>query len=118
VLSNLLSNALKFTPEGGRVSVSLHADGDSTVVEVEDNGVGIPAAEQGRLFERFFRSSRATEAAIPGTGLGLAITKAIVEGHGGRISVASEENVGTSVRVELPLATAHDAAAPMREFAA
>ena len=118
VLSNLLSNALKFTPEGGRVSVSLHAEGDCTVVEVEDNGVGIPAAEQGRLFERFFRSSRATEAAIPGTGLGLAITKAIVEGHGGRISVASEENVGTSVRVELPLATAHDAAAPMREFAA
>jgi len=118
VLSNLLSNALKFTPEGGRVSVSLHADGECTVVEVEDNGVGIPAAEQGRLFERFFRSSRATEAAIPGTGLGLAITKAIVEGHGGRISVASEENVGTSVRVELPLATAHDAAAPTREFAA
>ncbi len=118
VLSNLLSNALKFTPEGGRVCVALHADDDRTVVEVEDNGVGIPAAEQGRLFERFFRSSRATEAAIPGTGLGLAITKAIVEGHGGRISVASEENMGTSVRVELPLATALDAAAPMREFAA
>ena len=118
VLNNLLSNALKFTPEGGRVSVSLHADGDSTVVEVEDNGVGIPSAEQDRLFERFFRSSKATQAAIPGTGLGLAITKAIVEGHGGRISVASEENVGTSVRVDLPLATAPGAAAPMREFAA
>ena len=118
VLNNLLSNALKFTPQGGRVSVSLHADGEWTVVEVADNGVGIPEAEQGRLFERFFRSSKAAEAAIPGTGLGLAITKAIVEGHGGRISVVSEENAGTSVRVELPLATARDTAAPIPEFAA
>jgi signal transduction histidine kinase len=118
VLDNLLSNALKFTPEGGRVSVSLHADGDRAVVEVQDNGVGIPGAEQNRLFERFFRSSRATENAIPGTGLGLAITKAIAERHGGRISVESEEDVGTSVRVELPLATAHEQAARARELAA
>jgi signal transduction histidine kinase len=118
VLDNLLSNALKFTPEGGRVSVSLHADGDRAVVEVQDNGVGIPGAEQNRLFERFFRSSRATENAIPGTGLGLAITKAIAERHGGRISVESEEDVGTSVRVELPLATAHQQAARARELAA
>jgi signal transduction histidine kinase len=118
VLDNLLSNALKFTPEGGRVSVSLHADGDRAVVEVQDNGVGIPGAEQNRLFERFFRSSRATENAIPGTGLGLAITKAIAERHGGRISVESEEDVGTSVRVELPLATPHEQAARARELAA
>jgi signal transduction histidine kinase len=105
VLDNLLSNALKFTPEGGRVSVALRADGDRAIVEVEDNGVGIPRAEQNRLFERFFRSSRAMENAIPGTGLGLAITKAIAERHEGRISVESEEDVGTSVRLELPLAT-------------
>lgn len=110
VLDNLLSNALKFTPEGGRVSVALHADGDRAVVEVEDNGVGIPRAEQNRLFERFFRSSRATDNAIPGTGLGLAITKAIAERHGGRISVESEEDIGTSVRVEFPLAAANDKA--------
>jgi signal transduction histidine kinase len=118
VLDNLLSNALKFTREGGRVSVSVHADGDRAVVEVQDNGVGIPGAEQNRLFERFFRSSRATENAIPGTGLGLAITKAIAERHGGRISVESQEDVGTSVRVELPLATAHEQAAHARELAA
>jgi len=117
VLDNLVSNALKFTPEGGRVSVSLHADGDRAVVEIKDNGVGIPRAEQSRLFERFFRSSRATHDAIPGTGLGLAITKAITEHHGGRISVESEEDVGTSVRVELPLPAAHDAAAPAHEVA-
>jgi signal transduction histidine kinase len=118
VLDNLLSNALKFTPEGGRVSVALRADGDRAMVEVEDNGVGIPRAEQNRLFERFFRSSRATENAIPGTGLGLAITKAIAERHGGRISIESEEDVGTSVRLELPLATAHDGAAQALELAA
>src|SRR5438874_1970422 len=114
---SLVSNALKFTPEGGRVSVSLHADSDRAVVEIKDNGVGIPRAEQSRLFERFFRSSRATHDAIPGTGLGLAITKAITEHHGGRISVESEEDVGTSVRVELPLPAAHDAAAPAHEVA-
>jgi len=118
VLDNLVSNALKFTAEGGRVSVSLYAEGDRAVVEVEDNGVGIPTAEQSRLFERFFRSSRATDNAIPGTGLGLAITKAIAERHGGRISVESEEDVGTSVRVELPLAMAHDHSAPAPQFAA
>jgi signal transduction histidine kinase len=118
VLDNLVSNALKFTPEGGRVAVSLHAEGDRAVVEVEDNGVGVPRAEQSRLFERFFRSSRATDDAIPGTGLGLAITKAITEHHGGRISVKSEEDVGTTVCVELPLPSAHDAAAPASEFAA
>ena len=118
VLDNLVSNALKFTAEGGRVAVSLYAEGDSAVVEVEDNGVGIPTAEQTRLFERFFRSSRATDNAIPGTGLGLAITKAIAERHGGRISVESEEDVGTSVRVELPLAMAHDHSAPAPQFAA
>ena len=118
MLDNLLSNALKFTPEGGRVSVSVHTDGDRAVVEVQDNGVGIPGAEQNRLFERFFRSSRATENAIPGTGLGLAITKAIAERHGGRISVESEEDAGTSVRVELPLATGHEQVAHTLELAA
>jgi len=118
VLDNLVSNALKFTGEGGRVTVSLHAEADHAVVEVEDNGVGIPRAEQGRLFERFFRSSRATDDAIPGTGLGLAITKAIAQHHGGRISVKSEEDVGTCVRVELPLSSPHDATASAREVLA
>jgi signal transduction histidine kinase len=118
VLDNLVSNALKFTAEGGRVAVSLYAEGDRAVLEVEDNGVGIPTAEQSRLFERFFRSSRATDNAIPGTGLGLAITKAIAERHGGRISVESEDDLGTSVRVELPLAMAHDLSASAPQFAA
>jgi signal transduction histidine kinase len=105
VLDNLLSNALKFTPSGGRVDVSLKRDGDTAVVEVGDSGLGIPEEEQARLFERFFRSSNATENAIPGTGLGLTITKAIVERHGGGIEIESAENAGTTVRVRLPLPT-------------
>jgi signal transduction histidine kinase len=104
MLDNLVSNALKFTPKDGRVDVRLRADGETAVLEVDDTGLGIPQAEQGRLFERFFRSSTATENAIPGTGLGLTITKAIVERHGGRIEIESGERAGTVVRVSLPLA--------------
>ena len=106
VLDNLLSNALKFTPSGGRVDVRLTRAGDTAELEVTDTGLGIPAEEQARLFERFFRSSSATENAIPGTGLGLTITKAIVERHGGRIEIESAENAGTTVRVLLPLSSA------------
>ena len=102
VLDNLVSNALKFTPAGGRVEVRLAEQAGAAVLEVVDTGIGIPADEQQRLFERFFRSSRATETAIPGSGLGLTITKAIVERHGGRIEIESVENEGTTVRVVLP----------------
>jgi signal transduction histidine kinase len=103
VLDNLVSNALKFTPEGGSVDVRLVAAGDSAVLEVQDTGHGLPQDEQAQLFERFFRSSRAAEDAIPGTGLGLAIAKTIVERHGGRIALESAVDEGTTVRVELPL---------------
>jgi signal transduction histidine kinase len=103
VLDNLVSNSLKFTPEGGRVDVRLGSEDGRAVLEVEDTGLGISAEEHARLFERFFRSARATEQAIPGTGLGLTITKAIIDRHEGRISFESEENVGTRVRVELPI---------------
>jgi signal transduction histidine kinase len=104
VLDNLVSNALKFTPEGGTVEVRTQSDGDVVILEVEDTGIGIPQADQPRLFERFFRSSIADDQAIPGTGLGLAIVKAIVEAHGGRISIESREGKGTTFRVDLPLA--------------
>jgi len=112
VLDNLVSNGLKFTRSGGRVEVRLGAEEGAAVLEVEDTGFGIPAAEQVRLFERFFRSSNATESAIPGTGLGLTITKAIVERHGGRIEIESAENAGTTVRVRLPLDTRVEVEAP------
>lgn len=103
VLDNLVSNALKFTPRGGSVEVRLATADGHVMLEVEDTGLGIPQEEQAQLFERFFRSSSATENAIPGTGLGLAITKAIVEKHGGRIELESTVNIGTVARVELPL---------------
>jgi hypothetical protein len=70
---------------------------------VLDSGIGIPANEQQHLFQRFYRTSTATEQAIQGTGLGLAISKAIAEAHDGRITLTSEEDVGTTFRVELPL---------------
>jgi len=111
VLDNLVSNALKFTPEGGTVQVRTRAEGDSVVLEVEDTGIGIPAADQARLFERFFRSAVAEDQAIPGTGLGLAIVKAIVEAHSGEIAISSREGLGTTFRVALPLAARAERAA-------
>jgi signal transduction histidine kinase/CHASE3 domain sensor protein len=103
LVANLISNAIKFTPEGGVVTVRAVVAGERAAIEVADTGIGIPMAEQARIFERFFRSSTATEQAIPGTGLGLVITKAIAEAHGGSISVRSEPGAGTCFRVELPL---------------
>ncbi|MEA2383188.1 MAG: hypothetical protein QOH72_3159 [Solirubrobacteraceae bacterium] len=102
-LDNLVSNAIKFTPEGGRVVVRLTREGDSVVLEVSDTGIGISEADMQQLFQRFFRTQRATSAAIPGVGLGLTIAQAIVHGHEGRLSVQSLDGEGTTFRIELPL---------------
>ncbi|UUU24644.1 ATP-binding protein [Streptomyces sp. DSM 40750] len=104
VLMNLLSNAVKFTPGGGKVSVRVDADDGEAVLSVSDTGIGIPAEEQEKLFQRFFRASNATDAAIPGTGLGLTIVHTIVANHGGRTEVRSEEGRGTTITARLPLA--------------
>jgi signal transduction histidine kinase len=111
LVSNLISNALKFTPAGGTVTVRVFLDAHNAVLEVADTGIGIPKGEQERLFQRFFRSSTATEQAIPGTGLGLVISKAIAEAHAGSISVESDTGAGTCFRVELPLEPPEEAAA-------
>jgi PAS domain S-box-containing protein len=103
LLDNLVSNAIKFTPKGGRVELAVGTLGDKAWIEVRDTGIGISEADQEQLFNKFFRTKAATHAAIQGTGLGLAITKAIVHGHGGSIHVESTENVGSVFRVELPL---------------
>jgi signal transduction histidine kinase len=103
LLDNLISNALKFTPDGGKVEVTVAAEQDQAVIAVTDTGIGIPAADRERIFERFFRTENATRQAIPGTGLGLTITKAIVEAHHGTIAVDSEEGRGTTFRIRLPL---------------
>jgi signal transduction histidine kinase len=106
VLSNLLSNAVKFTPPGGAVTVRVRSEPAAAVVEVEDSGIGIPEAESERLFQRFFRSSRATQQAIRGTGLGLAIAHAIVAAHGGTITAEPAAERGTIFRFTLPLRVA------------
>jgi len=104
VIDNLLSNALKFTPSGGSVGISVIAREDTVLIEVEDSGIGISAADQKKLFTRFFRTEAAMRKAIKGTGLGLSIVKAIVEGHGGEITVESAEGKGATFRIALPLA--------------
>lgn len=103
LIGNLISNAIKFTPAGGRIMLRTFVHDGRAVVEVEDNGIGIPAGEHERLFQRFFRSSTATEQAIPGTGLGLVISRAIAEAHDGTIDVRSDTGAGACFRVELPL---------------
>ena len=103
VVINLVSNAVKFTPDGGRVGLDLTVSGDEGVLRVSDTGVGIPEAEQKRLFESFFRASTALSAGVQGTGLGLTIVRSIVERHGGTISVRSAEGAGTTFEVRLPL---------------
>ena len=110
LLDNVVSNALKFTPRGGSVSVRTSRSNGSAVVEVEDTGIGIPADEQAQLFDRFFRARAAADGAIQGTGLGLSISQDIARAHGGSIDVTSDTNVGTTFRVALPAhdCTAHD----------
>jgi signal transduction histidine kinase/CHASE3 domain sensor protein len=99
----LLSNAVKFTPEGGTVRVGTGPDGDLAMLRVTDTGIGIPGAERKELFNRFFRASNAVEESIPGTGLGLAIARTIVTNHHGDLDVASLEGEGTTVTVRVPL---------------
>jgi PAS domain S-box-containing protein len=106
VVDNLVSNALKFTPAGGRVEVRAVSLGKVTRIEVADTGIGIAQDELGHLFDRFFRTARAQDAAIPGVGLGLSIAKAIVEAHGGRIAVRSRDGDGTTFTVDLPATAA------------
>jgi PAS domain S-box-containing protein len=104
LLDNLISNAIKFTPTGGRILVRTWSEEGRAYVSIADSGIGIPENEQPRLFERFYRAESATEQAIPGSGLGLAIAKAIVDAHGGTIGVESAVGAGTTFTVALPLA--------------
>jgi signal transduction histidine kinase len=117
LLDNLVTNGIKFTPSGGRVDVRIRGHGGKAVIEVRDTGMGIPATEQEHLFERFFRTSKATEQAIPGTGLGLAISKAIVEAHGGGIVVASDDGAGSTFRISLPVGQGQSAPPEVEEVA-
>jgi signal transduction histidine kinase len=101
VVTNLVANAVSYTPAGGSVELRVSRNDGLVILEVSDTGIGIPAAEQGRLFEEFFRASNAKQTVAAGTGLGLAIVKENVERCGGTISVVSEEGRGTTFRVML-----------------
>jgi signal transduction histidine kinase len=107
VISNLLSNAIKYSPNGGTITVRIGrvptGAGREALISVEDHGIGIPAEDRKRLFERFFRASNAG-ASFAGMGLGLFITRGIVVRHGGRIWVESEERHGTTFYIALPIA--------------
>jgi PAS domain S-box-containing protein len=102
-IDNLLTNAIKFTPEGGLVTLRTGTEGERALIEVEDSGTGIPLEEQGRLFDRSYRASGATENNVPGSGLGLTIVKVIAEAHGGGAAVESKPGRGSTFRLEFPL---------------
>jgi signal transduction histidine kinase len=102
VIDNLFSNAIKFTPNAGRVSVQLSATEKSAKLEVTDTGMGMTPNEQSRLFERFYRTEGATSG-TQGSGLGLAISQAIVHAHKGTITVESQKGAGSTFTFEIPL---------------
>jgi two-component system, OmpR family, phosphate regulon sensor histidine kinase PhoR len=103
VVDNLVSNAVKYTPSGGRIEVDLSVTHDRIELVVVDTGIGISVRDRNHVFSRFFRTRHAAQRSIQGIGLGLSISKAIVDSHGGRIEVESEEGLGATFRVRLPL---------------
>jgi heavy metal sensor kinase len=103
VVVNLLDNAIKYTQPGGKIGISVKAGGGKAVLEVEDNGLGIPAEARPHIFERFFRVDKARSREMGGAGLGLSIVKSICTAHGGRVDFTSVEGKGSKFRVELPL---------------
>jgi len=103
VIQNLLENALRYTPVGGDVIVSLRHYKDRIEFSVKDTGMGIPVDQQSRIFTKFFRSPNAVRAETEGSGLGLFISKNIIEAHGGKIGFESEENKGSTFHFSIPL---------------
>ena len=103
-LGNLINNAVKYTPEGGQIAVRVSRAEQRVLIEVQDTGYGIPASAQAKLFQRFFRARVPGTENIAGTGLGLSLAKAVIDQHGGEITVESETGQGATFRVWLPVA--------------
>jgi len=101
LLDNVVSNAIKFTPEGGRIDVCAAETDTGARIEVRDTGIGLDAVHTDRVFEQFFRTPAASDGQIPGTGLGLFISRAIVEAHGGTIEAMPRPEGGTTFRIDL-----------------
>jgi two-component system, OmpR family, phosphate regulon sensor histidine kinase PhoR len=112
VITNLVDNAIKFTPDGGAVELSVGSTAGEALITVTDTGRGIPADDLTRIFDRFYRVDRSRSRGAGGTGLGLAIARHIVEAHGGRITVSSRINAGSTFTVSLPHVSARPVELP------
>ncbi|WP_353625592.1 ATP-binding protein [Bacillus sp. JCM 19041] len=105
VLDNIISNAMKYSPSGGNVTVTLLHQGNKARISITDEGLGIPVESQEKIFERFYRVDKARARNVGGTGLGLAIAQEYVHAHDGDIWVHSEYNKGTTIYITLPYST-------------
>ena len=107
-IANLIDNAIKYTPDRGEIRVAARSNGSNVIVEVTDNGLGIPAEDIPRIFERFYRVDRSRSREMGGTGLGLSIVKHVVQVHGGTVEVNSTLGQGSTFRLKLPIPPARD----------
>ena len=107
IFYNLISNAIKYSNEGGEININAFLDDDFLRIEFQDNGIGIPENQQEVIFKRFTRGTNVSNKGIPGTGIGLMLSKKIVELHGGKIYLESKENVGSKFIIKLPNGTEH-----------
>ncbi|MGE5328181.1 MAG: ATP-binding protein [Deltaproteobacteria bacterium] len=118
VVVNIISNSIKYTPEKGKISVAVGSDDGCPYIKVKDNGIGIPAKDVPRIFERFYRVDKARSREMGGTGLGLSIAKEIIEANGGSISIESALGKGTDVTISLPVKDCMDSSANNGQFEA
>jgi signal transduction histidine kinase len=112
VVTNLVTNAVRYSPDGGEIRLRAARQGDTVIVSVSDQGIGIPADRVGRIFEKFYRVDNSVTRSVSGTGLGLAISRELVEAHGGRMSVESTPGAGSTFSFSLPVASPIPSAAP------
>jgi two-component system sensor histidine kinase VicK len=103
VILNIISNAIKYTPQGGIIDIYTRAEEEKVIISIKDNGIGIPTEDRARIFERFYRVDKGRSRELGGTGLGLSIAKQIVEAHGGELILKSEYKIGTEVDIILPI---------------
>lgn len=104
VMMNIVSNAIKYTPDGGQITISAGMAGEKVWMQVDDNGIGIPESDRDRIFERFYRVDKARSRQSGGTGLGLSIALEIMRQHEGRLFLVDKDGPGLRIRMELPIA--------------